>query len=290
MSHEHQSLATKKWRKILWERQDYPDNYVDATFLNQLVQNANFTEYSLKEAIRGSTVVTQQISIVALFVGLFLTSEKISITILLPIQFSSLLIGILLAFFIDPTYYTSNLFGSIKTLVLLFASLFCLSPVLRTLTEPFSEDTVIACTSLLLSGHLFFHDYNFVNGDSDKFSAPVSLNAAIFASVLMSSRLPSPIHVFALVSLAIELFAMFPFLRRSIRLFSLFAHLLLTFVLFTSASLLLWTFSSLIATLFVALSFFIGFVCPLLLVIIQRYKNEIRGPWDEAVAQISSIG
>ena len=29
----------KPWRKILYERQDYPDNYVDASFLEEMKKN-----------------------------------------------------------------------------------------------------------------------------------------------------------------------------------------------------------------------------------------------------------
>ncbi len=59
----------------------------------------------------------------------------------------------------------ASLFVSVKTLILLFGSLFSLSPVLRTLTNSFSDDTITACTVLLLLAHLFFHDYGYVNGD-----------------------------------------------------------------------------------------------------------------------------
>lgn len=117
-----------------------------------------------------------------------------------------------------------------KTLILLFGSLFTLSPVLRTLTNSISDDTITACTTFLLAVHMFFHDYSYVNGSTHKFvlstsihayilrfSAPVSLNAAIFASVLLASRLPSNLHVFALISIAIEIFALFPILRHYIK-------------------------------------------------------------------------
>jgi hypothetical protein len=45
----------------------------------------------------------------------------------------------------------------------------------------------------------------------------VSLNAAIFASVLLASRLPSNLHVFALISIAIEVFALFPIMRHHLK-------------------------------------------------------------------------
>lgn len=50
-----------------------------------------------------------------------------------------------------------------------------------------------------------------------RFTAPISLNAAIFASVILVSRLPSVLHVFGIMIIAIELFALFPYLRRSVK-------------------------------------------------------------------------
>ena len=36
-------MAKKKcWRKILYEEQDYPDNYVDESFLDELKKNGNY--------------------------------------------------------------------------------------------------------------------------------------------------------------------------------------------------------------------------------------------------------
>lgn len=55
-----------------------------------------------------------------------------------------------------------------KTLVILLGSVFSLSPVLRTLTNSFSDDTISACTVILLILHLFFHDYGYVNGDTNE--------------------------------------------------------------------------------------------------------------------------
>ena len=63
---------------------------------------------------------------------------------------------------------------------------------------------------------LIFSSFSFL---FKRFQAPVSLNAAIFASVLLGSRLPSTVHVFALIFLAIILFALFPIMRHHLRVF-----------------------------------------------------------------------
>ncbi len=45
----------------------------------------------------------------------------------------------------------------------------------------------------------------------------LSLNAAIFASVCMASRLPTTWHAFATVTVAVEMFALWPILRRKLK-------------------------------------------------------------------------
>lgn len=60
----------------------------------------------------------------------------------------------------------------------------------QTLTHSISEDSVIftvICSFLL---HLFLHDYAFLFSLTDKLTGSTGLGAAVFASVLLASRLP----------------------------------------------------------------------------------------------------
>ena len=42
------------------------------------------------------------------------------------------------------------------------------------------------------------------------------------------------------------------------------------------------------AVAFLACAFFMSFLCPLFLICIQKYKQKINGPWDEAVPKWST--
>ena len=118
----------------------------------------------------------------------------------------------------ERTVGAQQLFVSnLSSLIVLVGVLLALSPVLATLTNSFSDDTIWVLTILLMLIHVVFHDYGYIIGSSEKFEGPVSLNAAIFASVLLGSRLPSNLHVFTLIFLAIELFALFPIMRHHLR-------------------------------------------------------------------------
>lgn len=99
------------------------------------------------------------------------------------------------------------------------------------------------------------------------------MNAAVFASVLLASRLPSSGHVFAIMLLAFEVFAGFPMVARSIKLYSDKAH-----IYFTSVVILITFFALLNALLTLAIVyalsvFFIAVISPLWLKWIQRYKK-----------------
>lgn len=104
----------------------------------------------------------------------------------------------------------------------------------------------------------------------------------MFAAVLLASRLPATTHVFLFVVLAIQLFALFPLLRDFIRVRSETGHVWVTVVSVAATLGLLLASSSLLAIVYAGSVIFICFVCPLWLLGVQKYKNEIQGPWDEA--------
>ena len=76
------------------------------------------------------------------------------------------------------------------------AAVHCMVVLMQTLTRTISTDTIVATTAYLLLLHLYLHDYNFVNNVTDKLTGSVSLGAAVFASVLLASRLRSQEQVF----------------------------------------------------------------------------------------------
>jgi phosphatidylinositol N-acetylglucosaminyltransferase subunit C len=112
----------------------------------------------------------------------------------------------------------------------------------------------------------------------------------MMASAVLASRLPSTTHVFSLMLFSIEVFGLFPIFRRQLRVQSAFGHLTLTIVLATTA----W--GGVFVTLtgngtgaFVAgmllggmLTFLSMGICCWWLIGLQKYKNEIHGPWDPA--------
>jgi phosphatidylinositol glycan class C protein len=107
---------------------------------------------------------------------------------------------------------------------------------------------------------------------------------------VLASRLPSTTHVFSLTLFSIEVFGLFPIFRRHLRAQSWMGHLILTIALTMAA----WGGLSVTLTgggyvvflvgtvLGCGLTFVCMGVCSWWLISLQKYKNEIYGPWDPA--------
>jgi hypothetical protein len=226
--------------------------------------------------------------------------------------------------------------------LLMVGALHAFSPLLRSLTYSFSNDTVFALTILCFTLHLVLFDFTWPTtpepsartaaaekkaaaaaaaevatlgpaaaaallarqqqqqpppavgalstaqvqvpggGSKSGLYGVLSLNMAVFGSVLLSSLLESDRAVFAHLALAIELFALFPLWCRHIGAFHAELHYqaaLGSFIVCTMA--LMCTSNSItMAYILAVLSF--TFLVPYALCSMQRFKNTINGPWDEA--------
>jgi phosphatidylinositol glycan class C protein len=286
-------LAAKKlekyrppWQKVLYLKQPYEDNYTDESFLSSMITNANFVKRDYWTVVRDSTVISQQICTVAVVsaVSTLTLTGGLTANALLALDAVSLLLGFVAFLLKDPNHarweaITRNAFNC-----LLFVSgVYVLSPILQTLTRSISSDTIWALSIGLLLMHLFFHDYSYSSTHTTKFSGKVSVNAAIFASVLVSSRLPSHMQVFALVLFSLELFVLFPVLRHHVKKYSQKRHVTLSLSMISLTTGLLLPLNALLTAVFLALIFFVTFICPYWLIRIEKYKYEINGPWDEAL-------
>mmetsp|Transcript_50135 Transcript_50135/g.125873 ORF Transcript_50135/g.125873 Transcript_50135/m.125873 type:complete len:344 (-) Transcript_50135:86-1117(-) len=275
----------RQWRKILFERQAFPDNYVDQSFLAGLRKNENMTVYDFWTVVRDSVNVTLQMCVVLLFVMVFLSvlEHRLSTKALLSFEFVLLVLGFLAHWVFDPQFRARAMLNGLKLNVLLLIALGALAPILATLTNAISDDTITAMTVVFLIIHVGFHDYGFTNASKNRFQAPTSLNAAIFASVLLASRLCSNLEVFALVFFSFQLFALFPILRHSLRKYSIRLSTLFSWLFNLGVCLLVGSQSMAGAVLMVCSAVFITFVCPFWLLWSHKFKDEINGPWDEAV-------
>ena len=230
-----------------------------------------------------------------------------------------------------------------KSALLIYFALLGLSPILKSLTKSTSSDSIWALATWLLIINIFFFDYRsltplksfsptLARGHTEPvdvlpsgrlaaetsmktplpvrappFPSSLSTNAALMASTVLASRLPSTSSVFSLTLFSIQVFGLFPVFRRHLRSISLPLHALLTMglILLSTASLnlilsqsythtygdcgycLAWlwhvTFRGVLGMiLFGGTTIFVMGACSWWLIGLQRYKNVVIGPWDPA--------
>uniref|UniRef100_A0A3P8XN19 Phosphatidylinositol glycan anchor biosynthesis, class C n=1 Tax=Esox lucius TaxID=8010 RepID=A0A3P8XN19_ESOLU len=285
------------WRKVLWERQPFPDNYVDHRFLEELRRNEGLRQYRYWAVVREAGLVAQQISCVALFLTLWLYMEQ---GLLSP---STLLWSGLLCALLGYGFYQAlgpqgdsdsqqrTRWSDLQSASIFLSFTFGFSPVLRTLTESVSTDTVYAMTALMLLAHLVSFPYAQPSPPGS-----LSLNAALFASVCLASRLPgdhrasrglnssspSSLHTFTMLCWALLVFALWPCLRQRLRECAPqgFGCVCLLMGLSGVGGLgSIWPGG---AVLLAAVLGAVTLLCPLLLIRLQSDKDNIHGPWDEA--------
>ncbi|KAI8329201.1 phosphatidylinositol N-acetylglucosaminyltransferase subunit C [Blakeslea trispora] len=273
------------WQKLLWVKQNYPDNYVDDTFLEELQKNVNVRTYDYWAMVYESGVITQHISSVVIFIAVFIYLQMNPTLGHHLILAGSCSTGIGYLFW-DLTMSKSSDYQYkrqrvAKSAFFFFITLLGLSPILKTLTSQISDDTIYALTVCCFLANILFHDYT-TQVNSVKIPGSLSTNAAIFASVLLASRLDTNVDVFALLSFAVEWFSLLPIFKRHLREFNGYVQLALTLFMLSASILLFIRISKAVVFIYLLGFSFLTFICPYWLIFIQKYKNEIHGPWDEA--------
>ncbi|KAI0125155.1 phosphatidylinositol N-acetylglucosaminyltransferase-domain-containing protein [Xylariales sp. AK1849] len=183
--------------------------------------------------------------------------------------------------------------STIKSAVLIYFTILGLSPILKSLTRSTSPDSIWAMSFWLLTINIFFYDYS--GGVAVKFPASLSTNAALMASTVLASRLPSTGQVFSLTLFSIEVFGLFPVFRRYARHRSWQYHVGLSVLLVIGAGggmgLILGDKKD---GMFPWRSGMLGILVGVLIAVVamgasswwliglQKYKNAMNGPWDQA--------
>ncbi|KAL7677718.1 hypothetical protein ACOME3_003956 [Neoechinorhynchus agilis] len=176
---------------------------------------------------------------------------------------------------VDESRFSQFNRGVALTCLTVFAS-----PLLNTLTNSISTDTIYAMSTLMFALHLIFFDYGFRTSLPQR---ALSLNTAYFASVCLSSRLNTYLDTFLLISSSVILFLILPPLRNKLNALDskMFSGTIISLLCFLISVLILSNTKQLLC-LYLMFTVFTVFVCPTYLVYLQRFKSVINGPWDEA--------
>ncbi|KAF7784331.1 hypothetical protein Agabi119p4_496 [Agaricus bisporus var. burnettii] len=286
------------WEKILWKNQGFEDNYIHPQFfLESLRKNPNFKPYTYSSLVLLTCAITQHISSIFIFLGIFF---RLRAGVLHPrgiLWFSmgafcvgyvcwSLLSSRQSSDFRGRKITSEQHLKTLKSSILVFLALISLSPVLRTLTAATSSDSIWALSAVLFTLNVLLADYSVMPTNEHgqvRLSSVLSMNAAISGSVVLASRLSTDMAVFALAICSVVTFAFFPLLRRLIQGTCTSAWVALTLLLGASAVWVATYISDTFTYLCVSTLMVVTFVAPAMLMWAQKFKNEIRGPWDVAV-------
>uniref|UniRef100_A0A060TJ41 ARAD1D43890p n=1 Tax=Blastobotrys adeninivorans TaxID=409370 RepID=A0A060TJ41_BLAAD len=270
------------WKKLLWVKQPYPDNYVDESFLSQLKRNTNVAPYHYWQLVADMAGIIVHLCSVAMFAVVFVGvyNEKWS-----PQSFvvgsSALTVGGFGLWAANNPGGVPFLERALKSSALIVFVVLALSPVLKSLTRSTSSDSIWALSCWLCVGNICFHDYSSVS--AQEFKPILATNLALSAAIVLASRLESTLAVFSFVLFSIQLFGVFPSFVRWVYTtsrrgrWSLVATVVIAtdvaiFALRGGSAVLLWT----------AVQVAVTFGLPGWLIELQKYKNEIQGPWDPA--------
>eukprot|EP01012_Entosiphon_sulcatum_P042949 TRINITY_DN57087_c0_g1_i1.p1 TRINITY_DN57087_c0_g1~~TRINITY_DN57087_c0_g1_i1.p1 ORF type:complete len:309 (-),score=62.72 TRINITY_DN57087_c0_g1_i1:147-1073(-) len=274
-----------RWAKVLYLKQPYPDNYSDDTLLRDMKKNADVEVFEYWSCVRETAAITQELSVVVLFVVMFkhLWDGTLSLRFLLLLDAAMFAVWVVCRPLLAVSSGLADALRSVLSVVVFASILLIMSPVMHSLTLTYSNDTIWALTITLLTVHTLFYDYKYVNAITTKQSGVVSVNAAVFSAVLLGSRLPSALHAFSLLVLAVLLFALSPVARHHLKAHSPNLYLSLTWVLLTVTVVFLLFLFELLCGLYLLTILAITFVCPWVLINMQKScKLQLKGPWDEA--------
>lgn len=286
------AMPKKPWQKRLYGNEGYADNYTDPSFLKDLQKNLNVKTFTVLEAICGASKLTHQISIICAFLLVFyhLHKEIVEPPAILLLSSAITTVGYILIYakrWIQGNRNTvGTLFQDLKTTVSALAFGFILSPMLHTLTNSISTDTIYTVTFFVLLLHLVCYDYGL---PASVVSSAIALNAVYFGSICLASRLSTSMHAFTLLVVVIVMFALYPRFLTAITNWQNVATIVPLTVVFSINCICLAMYSFSLFWVYTIALLFINFVCPVLFCYLHKHKNNIHGPWDEAVVDSMEI-
>lgn len=272
------------------------DNHTDAaTFLARLRLNARVRTRSYGASAVAAWTISQQCAVVVVHAGTHgaLASGEASGRTRALATTAALGVG-LLAWTLGGGGSGEGWCGvrarawrSCRLGALVLGGVVALTPLCRTMTESVSDDTAGVCAALSLGVYVIAYDYAFANLETKQLASSFSLGASMFASMLMASRLDDDVSVFADALLALECYVLAPYVWRAIRAFSASLHLAVVFGLHVWAFTLARAREPALGWAYVVWTVLLAVVSPGLLVrLAARSKQQIAGPWDEALPRL----
>lgn len=432
--HTYKNAPSTKtsWKKLLWLKQPYADNYTDKSFLSQLKRNSTVVQYSYKKLVSDFSLVVLHLSLIMSVIVVFYGTYRLNWNPLKPAFLSTMLTFAGFIFYnvmlrirrnrelielqqlkirllytlqsnkkLTPTsaalsttntlfsssgnfemihsptmdefdvldleeYLTEpsppNFFETFKSSMLIILYLLTLSPVLKSLTNSTSSDSIWALSAWLSILNVMFNDYQVDfpkvstgekrahwqkilrqtytnltslsstplsrsssissttsipetdtldsihtstqnhsytphiselnnNQQPQKSKSNFSKNIAVSNAIVLASRLDSNAAAFSFILFSIQASGLFPIFNNFTRRCQLhgFHYFQLISIVLTVDIIVWYLFGLGWFIVWVLLHFMIVIIGPWYFLTLQKYKDELQGPWDPAKPIVKSI-
>lgn len=265
------------WQKLLYRRQPFPDNYTHLSFLDQLKRNTTVAKYPFRKVLNDHTLlafyalllIIVNDTFVAIYTGRWLPHVPAAVSLTVCVLCAAL----------NPTsrphWLLFKAYTAIATLLLVF------SPALRSLSQSTSLDLIWALSAILTAANACYHEYAPDPGAGR--ASVVSTNLSVANALVLASRLPLSLAAFSFIVFSLQVLVLVPLFDLNWRLTGLLCHeaALGTVYVLAGAILCFVHGKSMLFCYVLGLAFLL-LGLPLYFVSLQRYKNELQGPWDMA--------
>ncbi|KAF8821046.1 phosphatidylinositol n-acetylglucosaminyltransferase [Cardiosporidium cionae] len=286
-----------EWQKKMHIRQNVPDNFLDASFLMNLTMREYNEPNSFWQISSNTLSFMEHISFITLYVVIWHTLKAgiLSSLILMYANMAMFAIGHFSrsSFFSRYPIEASTDWNDFRSIFGIIGCLWMLSPVLETLTAHFTDFSVQASSAFMFTLHVTLYDYGDTYQNSPitaKYTGnSISLNSAMFASVLLASRLPNATLIFLFLCSGIQILSFNPLVRGGVHARSdatkEYPPILLMKMLpvFCTSFVSLFFLDKIFGIFYLVSLLFVTLAFPFLLMYYSsKYKIYIKGPWDVA--------
>ncbi|SCU94969.1 LANO_0E08834g1_1 [Lachancea nothofagi CBS 11611] len=197
----------QRWNRLLWLKQDYPDNYTDPDFLDEVlelrkVQSSPRSTSSYCKVVRDFLLFYHRVMNTGL---MYVTFALLNHYRLDPIYFTGALTC--LAFIVAVLFHHAAV--PVKSPLIIIFTMLVLSPVLKSLSRTMSSDSIWTISCWLTACYIlsiFLHTESIV-----------STNILVSNVAVLASRLQSTTDVFCFLLICMELNVLLPYLEKSLR-------------------------------------------------------------------------
>lgn len=264
---------------MLWIQPSRPDNYVDETFLSRLQRNSKLQKYSYITLIGEFSILLCNLALGIVFILAFIAIYSCEWD---PKLFS--LPGMLPIVIIGGLWSASQPFKTVieatKSVAIMVFAVLALTPVFQSLTESTSSDSIWSIATWLFLVNIAFASWTLPR---NAFVLVLSTNTALATAIVLASRLQTSYAVFHFIIFSIETYVVLPSAARWLRLCSDQGYCILVATASFASDFLVCAFfgvNVLLSWFLVQALILLG--GPKLFLALQKYKDQIAGPWDPA--------